>query len=73
MMTVQAARLRVTVLDLAQRHSESAWSIERVRALHAQLMDVIGSALKDAGDQELAKRIIGALRSMQDGHEAGSR
>lgn len=73
MMTVQAARLRVTVLDLAQRHSESAWHIERVRAQQAQIIEAIGNVLRDAGDQELAQRIISALRSLQDHHEASSR
>lgn len=73
MMTVQAARLRVTVLDLAQRHSESAWHIERIRAQHAQIIEVLSKALNEAGDQELTRKVIGAMRALQDRHEASVR
>lgn len=73
MMTVQAARLRVTVLDLAQRHSESAWNIERIRAYNAQIIDLISVALNEAGDQELTRKIIGAMRAMRDRHEESVR
>ncbi|MBN6729303.1 hypothetical protein [Burkholderia multivorans] len=64
MMLERATRLRATVLDLAHRRDEAAWNIARVRAFHAELGHAIGDVLKDAGDQELARRVIGTIREL---------
>jgi hypothetical protein len=38
-----------------------------------RFIEAIGNVLRNTGDQELARRIIGALRSLQDRHEVSSR
>ncbi|WP_175761876.1 hypothetical protein [Burkholderia ambifaria] len=69
MMLERATRLRATVLDMAHRRDEAAWSIARTRAFHAELGKALGEVLQDAGDRDLAGRVIGTIRTLVDAHE----
>ncbi len=60
-----AIRLRLTALDLAQKRAEAALQGDAVRRRLDDFVRVVGDALSQAGDEGLARRVLGDLDALR--------